>query len=73
MTSSVHPFRTDRQKFKMAASVEENSKWSSGVMKFKMAPNDDELLNFLIFLMTSSPRTDKQKIKMAASVGENSK
>ena len=36
-------FRTDRQIFKMAASVDENSKWSSGVLKFKMAANDDEI------------------------------
>ena len=43
MTSSPHPFRTDRQKFKMTSSVDENSKWSSGVMKFKMAANDDEI------------------------------
>ena len=27
----------------MAASVDENSKGSSGVMKFKMAANDDEI------------------------------
>ena len=27
----------------IAASVDENSKWSSGAMKFKMAANDDEI------------------------------
>ena len=43
MTSSPHPFRTDRQNFKMAASVDENSKWSSVVMKYKMAADDDEI------------------------------
>ena len=43
MTSSPHPFRTDRQKFQMAANIDENSKWSSGVMKFKMAANDDKI------------------------------
>ena len=34
---------TDRQQFKMAASVDETSKWSLGVMKLKMAANDAEI------------------------------
>ena len=31
----------DRQKFKMAPNIYDNLKWSLGVMKLKMAANDD--------------------------------